>query len=95
MRPRVPTVETLVKPPGTVTARSEIAWRLSASSGYVSLSFVCCLLLGVLGFQMEGLEGEGRRDKDPSGCGRVPLEGVKHVSAQGRTQASGEAVGTV
>lgn len=43
---------------------------------------------------MEGLEGKGRRDKDPSGRGRTPLEGIKHVSAQGRTQetlARGEA----
>lgn len=23
------------------------------------------------------LEGKGGRDKDPSGCGRIPLEGVK------------------
>lgn len=94
MRPRAPTVETLVKPLGTVTAGSEIArWRW-ASSGYVSLSLVCCSLFGVLGFQMEGLEGKGRRDKDPSGHGRTPLEGIKHVSAQGRTQetlARGEA----
>lgn len=45
---------------------------------------------------MEVLEGKGGGDKDPSECGKIPLEGVKtcgiHRGGQKQTQASGEPV---